>query len=229
MKLTVLMLGAVLILPASVPSVAQSPLLKRTGGPSFDCMRVPEAGIEELICRSAQISKLDRNLARIYAQRLAAATKQQRDILRDDQRNFIILRDLCQTSETDVNGCVTGSYRARIRALTPVAAKPIGLPAPTGPSFKCSPAGNIVERAICADRALSLLDRQLAEAYRKAEFAVPSSEVRRLRAEQLDWVRSRNRCALRTTDRTNCIAFAYESQIARLDEWTDGSAWKVVE
>ena len=227
MKSAMLMLAASVALSAAMPSNAQP--LKRADGPSFNCMKVPEAGIEELICRSVVISKLDRDLARVYAQRLAAASGPQRAILRDDQRNFIILRDLCQTSETDVNGCVTGSYRARIRVLTPVAAKPIGLPAPKGPSFKCTSAGNIVEKAICADRELSLLDRQLAEAYRKAEYAVPPPEVRRLRAEQLEWIRGRNRCAVRTFDRHSCIAFLYEARLPRLGDWINGTAWKTAE
>ncbi len=78
-----------------------------------------------------------------------------------------------------------------MRALTLVLLAAIALPgvAPAraqGPSFDCAKAGTDTERAICADPALSALERKMSEAYAAASrrLAGDPRALRALREEQ---------------------------------------------
>lgn len=74
-------------------------------------------------------------------------------------------------------------------------------------SFDCAKAQTPVERAICADPALSALDEQLAQVYQREQ-----ANDRTRRASQRDWlVGTRNRC---TTPQ--CLEQAYSTRLAAL-------------
>lgn len=99
-------------------------------------------------------------------------------------------------------------------------------PKKVAPSFACTKAkARSIEAIICASRKLSILDRTMGQRYRFAVNETPSGRKADLRAEQREWLASRNKCMTRKADRNDCIAFAYESRIERLEEWIDGSAW----
>jgi uncharacterized protein YecT (DUF1311 family) len=82
---------------------------------------------------------------------------------------------------------------------------------PKGPSFSCAKAVSRAERMICADSTLSMLDRDLALAYKRTHDAKDAERSRLLQA-QLDWVRAkRNAC----TDAA-CLDTVYRDRIQEL-------------
>lgn len=83
---------------------------------------------------------------------------------------------------------------------------------PTAPAFDCRAAEQTVEHWICASPELMLADRRLTEAYQIAR-AKPDGDaaLRAVRAEQLRWLRQRNRC-----EDTRCVAAVYAQRIAAL-------------
>ena len=83
--------------------------------------------------------------------------------------------------------------------------------APQGPSFSCAKAASTVERMICADASLALLDRDLALAYKRT-LAATGSEHSHVHKAQRDWVRAtRNAC----TDPA-CLITVYRDRIQEL-------------
>lgn len=97
----------------------------------------------------------------------------------------------------------------------------------SGPSFDCARArAGSIDRVICGDAELSLLDRAMALDYARARLETPPIRAPRLLQEQRAFLANRDRCLRRRADRQPCIAFAYESRIARLGEWIDRSAWQ---
>ncbi|MBT3067893.1 MliC family protein [Rhodoferax sp. U11-2br] len=95
--------------------------------PSFDCAQVRSGSTEALVCAKAELSKLDHQLARVYAAALKKAGKQHPPVLKAEQRGWIKGRNDCWKS-TDQVQCVRDSYQLRIaelqaryRLLTPIA------------------------------------------------------------------------------------------------------------
>jgi uncharacterized protein YecT (DUF1311 family) len=81
---------------------------------------------------------------------------------------------------------------------------------PFAPSFDCQKVGSGAERLVCSDRDLSRLDVAVAQAYAKARDAAPDKA--KLRAEQLDWMKTRrNGCADK-----GCMQDAYSKRLAEL-------------
>ena len=80
------------------------------------------------------------------------------------------------------------------------------------PSFSCAAAANQVERAICADPALSALDAQTAALYRRAR--ANAADASALADEQSAWLYQRNRC----TD-SGCIRESYADRRAEIGRW----------
>lgn len=76
-------------------------------------------------------------------------------------------------------------------------------------SFDCDKAGTKVEKMICADSELSKLDEELGKAYSKARDV--SSEPDRLKQQQKDWIKERNKCV-----DSQCLSQRYEARIAEL-------------
>ena len=99
-------------------------------------------------------------------------------------------------------------------------------PARVAPSFDCAKSRKgSIDRVICADRELSILDRTMGLDYERAKLQTPPVEAPNLLREQREFIANRNLCMKRKDDRQACIAFAYESRIQRLGEWIDRSAW----
>lgn len=91
--------------------------------------------------------------------------------------------------------------RLTIAAL--LAAAPI---AASAASFDCAKASTLVENAICANPELSRRDEALASLYQAALKQDPA-----IRADQLNWLRERNRCI-----DERCLINAYDRRIDEL-------------
>ncbi len=85
-------------------------------GPTFDCTKA-QGSIEELICGSAELAHLDRQLNTAYAVRLAAVTSAEKRNLRAEQRGWIKGRNECWKS-SDPYQCTVGTYTDRIAELS---------------------------------------------------------------------------------------------------------------
>lgn len=97
---------------ASVGRPAHTP----DAGPAFDCSKA-QGSIEELICGSAELARLDRHLNTAYAERLAAVTPAEKRNLRAEQRGWIKGRNECWKS-SDPYQCAVGTYTDRIAELS---------------------------------------------------------------------------------------------------------------
>jgi uncharacterized protein len=79
-------------------------------------------------------------------------------------------------------------------------------------SFDCTKASTAIEKNICGNPSLGVLDEQLATTYHKAYNA--SSSKDELKTQQREWVKNiRNKC---TND--DCLSSVYSSRIAELNE-----------
>lgn len=94
------------------------------------------------------------------------------------------------------------------------------------PSFNCAKARpGSIDLVICASRELSILDREMAKDYQRAQAETPRALWPEILAEQREFIRSRNQCMGGKEKRHACIAFSYESRLQRLADWIDGS-WR---
>lgn len=94
-----------------VPGQAASGPGADAAGPAFDCSRA-RAGVEQAICRTPRLARLDGALGRAWTQLGALLSPEQRSCLRADQRAWLASRDACQSSD-----CVAHAYRDRLAAL----------------------------------------------------------------------------------------------------------------
>lgn len=81
-------------------------------------------------------------------------------------------------------------------------------------SFDCAKASSLVEKAICGESRLSELDEQLAYSYKGTAAAV--TDINRLKAGQLAWLKSRNQCR-----DNSCLVNAYQRRIGELDRYVE--------
>jgi uncharacterized protein len=85
-----------------------------------------------------------------------------------------------------------------------------------GPSFDCRKVRqDSVEARVCADPALSALDRMLAGVYAAASAKARNEHPPVLKAEQRGWIKGRNDC-WKAGDERNCIEQAYRTRIVEL-------------
>ena len=84
-------------------------------GPSFDCSKA-SGSIEEMICKDAELSALDRRLAEVYAAASKIAVGEDPPVLKAEQRGWIKGRNDCWKSD-DKHTCVQENYRRRIAEL----------------------------------------------------------------------------------------------------------------
>lgn len=84
--------------------------------PAFDCATVEKGSIEERICQSPELSKLDRQLAEVFRQASAKAVNQHPPRLKAEQRGWIKGRNDCWKAD-DKDACIRDSYRLRIAEL----------------------------------------------------------------------------------------------------------------
>ena len=80
-------------------------------------------------------------------------------------------------------------------------------------SFDCNLAATAVEETICADAALSQLDRQMADAFENARRSASRSKSASILADQRAWIGQRNSCS---SDRS-CLLNSMQNRIAALN------------
>jgi uncharacterized protein len=80
-------------------------------------------------------------------------------------------------------------------------------------SFDCQKASTFVEKEICSNALLGKLDEALDENYKSMQAADFGASRKTLKAEQLKWLSTRNKCAT-----TKCIIDTYRK---RVDETCD--------
>lgn len=83
--------------------------------PSFDCARA-RTWAETTICGDEGLAMLDREMAAAFDTRAGSVGDIGREQLLADQRAWLKSRETCRT-EGDPVGCLTNSYRSRIRRL----------------------------------------------------------------------------------------------------------------
>jgi len=80
------------------------------------------------------------------------------------------------------------------------------------PSYDCSKARNYVEKTVCGNMVLSVQDRMLALRYQDwKEYSEDTSE---LKANQISWMRSRNKCA-----DSQCIEASYQQRLNEIEAY----------
>lgn len=106
----------------------------------------------------------------------------------------------------------------RLLALFALSVLFAAAPASAQPSFDCARASTPVEFTICEVPVLAQLDLQLAGAYGAARATSTSSEKRRIRDEQVGWIRSRDRCGSDAA----CLEASMRARLAALQGSGDG-------
>ena len=84
--------------------------------PSFDCKKVSDNSVEQLICRDPLLAQLDQTLARTYSEATKKAVNEHPPVLAAEQRGWIKGRDECWKSE-DKFICIKTEYERRIAEL----------------------------------------------------------------------------------------------------------------
>jgi uncharacterized protein YecT (DUF1311 family) len=93
-------------------------------------------------------------------------------------------------------------------------------PPATGPSFDCARAASGIEKAICADTALSAQDLELSNLYREIRHGSSTGDAQQQLLDlQRAWLRQRDReCA--QGDIAGCLKQQYVAQKHSLSNWT---------
>jgi uncharacterized protein len=228
---------------AALVGMATLPLVPATAqishpGPSFSCRMAEEGSVEDMICADAALSRQDRILATAFSRaRTAVHGSEGHGALLASQQAFLRERGACMDLRTQKGPCVQHIVSERIDLLNDwtrlkmdpsrVSSRPAkmgttqGSRPPSGPSFECRRAGNVVERAICDDRSLSILDREMAGLFRRATAKAARTDAPILAREQREFIINRDHCSARTADRNLCIQVAYEMRNQRLGEWIE--------
>lgn len=84
--------------------------------PSFDCTKVENNSIEQLICNDDGLAALDRQMAAVYNAASARATNEHPPVLKAEQRGWIKGRNECWKSDNRQR-CIEENYRLRIAEL----------------------------------------------------------------------------------------------------------------
>lgn len=104
---------AAFIPAAAIALLSQTPAF---AGPSYDCGTARLAA-EKLVCQDRGLSRLDRNMAGLYADTIgqARAVSDARAVrtVRGSQREFLAERNACGWDY----GCIRGCYRAQAQTL----------------------------------------------------------------------------------------------------------------
>lgn len=86
---------------------------------------------------------------------------------------------------------------------------------PEGPSFNCSKALSLSEKAICASAALSHLDFRLGQMWKKMleDFDLDDGQTAQIKSDQRAWLIRRNECK----QSAKCIGELYQDRLSVLD------------
>lgn len=83
--------------------------------PSFKCTQgMHEA--EALICKDAELARLDNSLASLYTTVLKNTPKSEQSILKTEQRGWVKGRNDCWKAD-DQRACIKSEYQTRMREL----------------------------------------------------------------------------------------------------------------
>ncbi|HSQ98410.1 MAG TPA: hypothetical protein VLM36_00670 [Sphingomicrobium sp.] len=96
--------------PAPANEVA-APKTSPVAAPGFDCSTARSKG-EEAVCTDSGLAALDRNMTTQFRQAIAAATGDQRQLLRRTGERFIAYRDRCPS-----RSCMADAYVGRMREI----------------------------------------------------------------------------------------------------------------
>jgi uncharacterized protein YecT (DUF1311 family) len=90
----------------------------RAPAASFECA-LARADVEQAICSSRELARLDRHVAEAYGDKLMwASDEAKRAAIREEQRAWLKRRDaLCLRTGRPLVACLTGAYQQRLRAL----------------------------------------------------------------------------------------------------------------
>lgn len=117
------------------------------------------------------------------------------------------------TQVTEAQGCdITKTKAENAKAGFIVAGESIA-----HPSFNCSKATHEIEQLICSDNELAELDVSLSDLYQLVMKNTPKAEQKRLRSEQIGWVKGRNEC-WKSDDKRACVKVEYETRINQLKD-----------
>jgi uncharacterized protein len=81
------------------------------------------------------------------------------------------------------------------------------------PSFDCAKASHEIEELICVNEELAELDVSLNNLYKTVLKNTPAQAQKRLKAEQIGWVKGRNDC-WKADDKVACTRSAYQERIS---------------
>lgn len=84
-------------------------------------------------------------------------------------------------------------------------------------SFDCARAASEAEKTICGTRELANADVEMALIYKSVLSGLPAVEKDRLKHEQLDWLRARNKCGS-AKNGIDCIKHLYSKRIEALNK-----------
>ena len=88
--------------------------------------------------------------------------------------------------------------------------------AQSGPSFACDPPPeSTVEKLVCKEPSLAVLDRKLDDAYKQATAKAEGATASTLTATQRGWIKGRNDC-WKESDVATCVTESYRMRIAEL-------------
>jgi uncharacterized protein len=83
------------------------------------------------------------------------------------------------------------------------------------PSFDCARAANDIERMVCIDSDLAMLDRRMADVYAHAMASWPADIAAAERVMQRGWIKGRDDC-WKADDIRVCVQEAYLTRIVQL-------------
>jgi uncharacterized protein len=97
-----------------------------------------------------------------------------------------------------------------LSGLSPISAQP----AAVQPGFDCARANAPIEKTICADKTLAMLDREMTRLLTLAREDASISQPNILK-DQDTWIKQRNEC-MSSTDKERCLAESYVGRISVL-------------
>ncbi|NPA59557.1 MAG: DUF1311 domain-containing protein, partial [Epsilonproteobacteria bacterium] len=103
-----------------------------------------------------------------------------------------------------------------------------------GASFNCKKARTSIEKHICKDANLSVLDEELAKSYKKVLSWASQNKLSKyegssiyhfFKQKQKEWIKQRNRTCKRYKEKEQkeCLMSYYTSRIEKLKEFDDGA------